>query len=183
MSAFACLFQKKGTRAAVKVWLGKLGIPRQDRRDVAQDVFLAAHQSFHTYDPMRARPERWLNRIAVHVAAHFFDRAQRRREELASDSFEDRADEQPGADEWLAQEQTRKIVRDLVHGLDEQVRRVIVAHELDGVPMVEIAEREGIPLSTAYKRRARGLRRLREMLDQRDSDGKRRGFLRPISAG
>ena len=168
--AFACLFQKGSTRAAVEVWLGKLGVHRQDRKDVAQEVFLAAHQSFHTYDPTRARPERWLNRITVHVAARFLERVRRRREEPASDDMEDRADEQPSADEWLAQEQTRADILGLVHTLDERLRRVLIAYELEGVPMSEIAGQESISLSNAYKLRAKALRRLRRMLVQRDSD-------------
>jgi RNA polymerase sigma-70 factor (ECF subfamily) len=32
---------------------------------------------------------------------------------------------------------------------------VLVAYEIDGIPMTEVAERHGIPLSTAYKWRAR----------------------------
>jgi len=34
---------------------------------------------------------------------------------------------------------------------------VVIAHEIDGIPMTEIAEQRGIPLSTAYRWHARGI--------------------------
>src|SRR5262245_10434400 len=111
--AFQILFRDK-TFASVWHWLDRLGVPLRDRRDIAQEVFLAAHQSFHTYDPMRSRPERWLNKITVHVAAHYRDRAQHRREELTPEDFFDVVDEEPGPDEQIRVEQDRLEVFDVL---------------------------------------------------------------------
>jgi len=115
--AFQLLFRRK-TFAAVWRWLERLGVPVRDRRDVSQEVFLAAHQSFHTYNPLRARPERWLNKITVHVAAHYRDRALHRREELTpGDLLDDTVDETPGACEELEGHQARDRRRDAAwHG-------------------------------------------------------------------
>jgi RNA polymerase sigma factor (sigma-70 family) len=171
--AFELLFCKK-TFASVWHWLERLGVPLRDRRDVAQEVFLAAHQSFHTYDPMRSRPERWLNKITVHVSAHYRDRAQHRREELTPEDFFDGVDDQPGPDELIGCEQDRLEVLDMLQMLDVDLRSVLIAHDIDGIPMAEIAEQHGIPLSTAYKWRARALQAFQAALEERRREERER---------
>jgi DNA-directed RNA polymerase specialized sigma24 family protein len=107
---------------------------------------------------MRSRPERWLNKITVHVGSHYRQRAQHRREQLTPNDGIDAHDPSPAAPERIAAEQERRQVWDLAYYyLDPDLRGVLVAHDLDGVPMKEIAEERGIPLSTAYKWRTRAL--------------------------
>ena len=151
-------------------WLERLGVPVRDRRDVSQEVFLAAYASFPTYNPLRARPERWLNKIAVHVAAHYRTRALHRREELTpEDLLDDAVDETPGPEEQLEEQEARLLALELLHTLDVGARAVLIAHDIDGIPMAEVAEQLGIPLSTAYKWRTRAKARLREaLIDRRD---------------
>lgn len=173
--AFKLLFRKK-TIASVWHWLERLGVPLRDRRDVAQEVFLAAHQSFHTYDPMRSRPERWLNKITVHIAAHYRDRAQHRREELTPKNFFDVVDEAPAPDEQMRSEQERLQVLDLLQSLDPELRSVLIAHDIDGIPMADIAAQHGIPLSTAYKWRARAIQAFQAALEQRRQEEEARCF-------
>jgi RNA polymerase sigma-70 factor (ECF subfamily) len=87
------------------------------------------HASFPTYNPLRARPERWLNLITVHVAAHYRDRALHRPEELTpGDLPDDTVDETPGAYEELEGHQARLLVLDLLHDIDMDTRAVLIAH-------------------------------------------------------
>jgi RNA polymerase sigma factor (sigma-70 family) len=148
-------------------WLERLGIPVRDRSDVRQDVFLAAHQSWSTYNPLRARPEGWLNQITVHVAAHYRSCARHRREVLISGDVDEVADGTPGASDLMADEQRRLMVLELLHTLDADLRALLIAHDLDEVPMAEVAEQFGIPLSTAYKWRARALAAFHEAAEKR----------------
>ena len=171
--AYEVLFRTK-TIASVWHWLDRLGVPVRDRHDLSQEVFLAAHQSFHTYDPMRSRPERWLNKITVHLAAHYRDRAFRRREELVPQPALDAADDQPGPDNLIAIEQDRIEVGDILERIDVDLRSVLVAHDIDGIPMAEIAAEHGIPLSTAYKRRARGMAACQKVAEQRHREDEER---------
>jgi len=164
--AFQLLFRRK-TYASVWDWLDRLGVPLHDRSDVAQEVFLAAHQSFHTYDPLRSRPERWLNKITVHIAAHYRDRALHRREELTAEDPSDVADEQPSADEQLSTEEERRELLELLDSVPPELRSVLIAHDIDDVPMTEIAAQRRIPVSTAYKWRARALNALAAVLSER----------------
>ena len=154
--AHALLFGGKMI-ATVWRWLERRGVPVRDRPDVSQDVFLKAHRSFHTYDPLRARPERWLNKIAARAAADYRYRVFRRREELTSEDPPDAIDETPGPEELLRMEEARLLVLELLHGLDIHLRAVLIAHDIDGIPMTEVAEQQGIPVSTAYTLRRRAL--------------------------
>jgi RNA polymerase sigma factor (sigma-70 family) len=164
--AFSLLFRRQKLRCVAR-WLNRLGVPARDRLDVRQDVFLAAHRSFHAYDPEIARPDRWLNRITVHVASHYRDRAKHRLEELTPDAPDDIIDECPGPDERIEAAQCRAHVLQMLEELDIDLRCVLMAHDIDGVPMTEIAEQIGIPLSTAYKRRTRALEAFLSVVEER----------------
>lgn len=158
--AFQVLFRDR-TIELVWHWLERLAVPARDRWDVLQEVFFAAFRSFPTYDPMRSRPERWLNKITVYVAAHYLDRALHRREELVPELAVREIDPAASAPERMQAEQERLLLLDLLRSIDPDLRSVLVAHDIDGIPMAEIAEQHGIPESTAYKWRARALAALR----------------------
>jgi DNA-directed RNA polymerase specialized sigma24 family protein len=64
----------------------------------------------------------------------------------------------------IVAEETRLAALDAVFAIDHDLRAVVVAHDLDGIPMAEIAEQIGISLSTAYRWRARGIRALAALL-------------------
>jgi len=53
--------------------------------------------------------------------------------------------------------------------LEREARAILIAYYLDGIPMVEIADQRGIPVSTAYKWRRRALGALRRILEQNGS--------------
>jgi RNA polymerase sigma-70 factor, ECF subfamily len=158
--------------AAVEHWLDRLGAPMHDMADLVQEVSLSACKSFDAYDPSRAPPERWLNRIAVHVAAHYRDRARHHREESLSDDIDALLDA-PSAEEQLESECVRRLTLEMLDQLEPELRSVLVAHDLDGLSMAEVAERYHVPLSTVYKRRVRAVNALREIAVQRfaEEDG------------
>lgn len=143
-------------QARIRGWLYRLLIPRVHREDLAQDVTLQALRSADTYNPASARPERWLNRIAVNVAAHWHGLARHRREELQEDPPEIAAEGTP-PDVALAAEQDRQGVLEALQFVPPDLRAIIVAHDLDGIPISEIAEQAHVSVSIAYKLRARGL--------------------------
>ncbi|WP_437908905.1 sigma-70 family RNA polymerase sigma factor [Sorangium sp. So ce327] len=180
--AFVRLFRGK-TYDSVWNWLRRLGVPRRDRRDILQDVFLAGYQSFPSYDPLRARPERWLNRITVHVAAHYRDRAHHRREELSSGHAPRRvADERPNAEEQIDAEQTRSLILSRLRSLQAEEQQILIAHDIEGVPMATVAEQHGIPLSTAYKWRTRALASLRALLEEPRAERRQQRPPRPTAS-
>ncbi|WP_437516456.1 RNA polymerase sigma factor [Sorangium sp. So ce1099] len=167
-AARARLFCPTLIRAVLR-WLGRLGVPLRHRGDVAGQVWLTAWESWPSFDPGRGTPERWLNRITVHVASHYHERAQHRREELV-DSI-DVLDPAPDAASLMERDLLRTSTIEAVNGLDPDLRSVLVAHDLNGVSMARIAEDAGLPLSTLYKRRTRAIGALRDAIRLRESTG------------
>jgi RNA polymerase sigma factor (sigma-70 family) len=151
------------TRERVMRWLHRLCVRSADREDLAQDVLYATVAAIHKYDGKKARPERWLNRIAVFVAAHYHERAQHRIEELRAVPPEHPEPVEPLEDILVAEEE-RLAALNAVLAIDQDLRAVVVAHDIDGIPMAEIARQIGISRSTAYEWRARGLRALAALL-------------------
>lgn len=170
--AYRYMFRER-TYRAVRKWVRRLGVPARDRADVAQDVLLAGLKSFPTYDPERSRPERWLNRIAVHVVAHYRELARHRWEELGAPL--DREDERPRADEELAAVEGAAELQQMVDALPAPEREVIIAQFFREDALIGLAAESGISYSTLYKRGLRGMRALR--LDAEQRDGARRGTL------
>lgn len=163
-AAFDRLFHPRMFRA-VRRWLARLRVPSWHRGDVAGQVWLSAWASWSRFDPARSTAERWLNGITVHHASHYHERAQHRREQLYA--LIDIADPAPDA---AAMVQSCRIKIDLIDALfelDPDLRLVLVAHDLEEVPMSKISEDTGIPVSTLYGRRARAMEALRSVIQRR----------------
>ncbi|WP_394832739.1 sigma-70 family RNA polymerase sigma factor [Pendulispora rubella] len=130
--------------------LRRCGIADRDVEDLAHDVFLAAHLRFGEFDRARAiKP--WLFGIVFRVASHHRRRPGYRREELGSEPL-DPSDAAPLADERVEMSQKRALVLEALEALDLDRRAVLIMHDLDELPMREIAESLGVPMFTAYSR-------------------------------
>ncbi|MGK4000862.1 sigma-70 family RNA polymerase sigma factor [Sorangium sp. So ce1024] len=158
-AARARLFRPTLARAVLR-WLERLRVPRRHRGDVAGQVWVEACESWSRFDPKRGSPERWLNRITVYVAAHYHERAQHRMEHLVG--LIDAIDPAPDAAAMMVSGAVRTGMTDALNELDPKLRYVLVAHDLNGIPMTQIADSAGVPISTLYKRRTKALRALRD---------------------
>jgi RNA polymerase sigma-70 factor (ECF subfamily) len=141
------------------VWssLRRLGVREADREDLVHEVFLKVHARLPDYDPSRPmRP--WLFGFAYRVAADHLRLARHRVEVLG----EPRESAAPGvpADVRIEALEQRDLVLTALHSLDIDRRAVLVMHDVDEVPVPQIAEMLEIPLNTAYSR----LRLAREQL-------------------
>lgn len=133
------------------VWktLRRLGAPPADLEDLAHDVFVVVHRHLCDYDP--ARPLRpWLFGIALRVVSDF-RRLGRNAREIPGQSL-DTADVGPTPEQHLQGKEARALLMNALDGLDLDRRAVFVLHELDELPMPEIAAMLAIPLNTAYSR-------------------------------
>jgi RNA polymerase sigma-70 factor (ECF subfamily) len=166
--AVTLLFRSKVFREVLS-WLERLEIPDRDRDDVAGEIWLSAWLGWHAFDPERTAPKRWLSRIAVHAALHYHERALRRRE-IPLDEPLEVPDPAPDALQLLIAEETRLGVLEAIDTLDLHERELLVGHDIDGVPLHELAERLGIPVLTAHQRRARAMAALRAEIERRDAD-------------
>lgn len=133
------------------VWtsLRRLGVQTRDLEDVAHEVLLKAFEALPRYDPTRPiRP--WLFAFAFRFASDY-RRLVRHRTDLYGDDEPGR-DDQPDAEQALAQRQREQLVSRALEAIDIERRAVFILHELDEEPMPAVAETLGIPLNTGYSR-------------------------------
>jgi RNA polymerase sigma-70 factor (ECF subfamily) len=124
-----------------------LGARSQEIEDLAQDVFIALRRSWPRYDSSRPlRP--YLFGVAFRVVSM---QRRKRKREVAFARLEIR-DGGPGPDESLQAKQARAIVLEALEKIPLRRRAVLVMHDLEGVPMAEIATTLAIPRFTAYSR-------------------------------
>jgi RNA polymerase sigma-70 factor (ECF subfamily) len=152
-----------GHRGLVRGVLSRMLTP-DEVDDAEQAVYLILHRRLAA---AQAAPDvgGWLHRTAVLVARNAARRrATRLRHVSAMDDHPEPAD--PG--------ETTSLVAPLLPHLDAALdelpadqRHVVIAHHLEGVPLVEVAKRQGIPVNTAYTRVHRGLDKLRRILGRR----------------
>ncbi len=133
------------------VWssLRRLGVRDADLEDLAHEVFLKVHASLHKFDPSRPiRP--WLFGFAYRVAAGHRRLARNRRELVGVHA--EAVDSAHGADELLQAAEEKAFLDRALSAMDLDRRAVLVLHDIDGVPVPEIAAALRVPLNTAYSR-------------------------------
>jgi len=133
------------------VWntLRRFGVRETDLEDLVQDVFLKIHVRSADYDA--ARPLRpWLFGFAYRVAADYRRLARHRVESHRAPG--DVPAEEPSADERIRAREERALVRQALESVDLDRRAVLILHDLDEIPVPEIAVALEIPLNTAYSR-------------------------------
>lgn len=151
--SFRALFLEHASYVASS--LRRLGIRERDLEDLTHDVFLAVYRRFKDYDPQRPiKP--WLFGFAVRIALGHKRRKSYSRE-VATADVEAAAAGMPGgsapaADEEVAARQSRSLVLAALGAVSEERRPVFILHDIDGVPMPDIASSLGIPLNTGYSR-------------------------------
>jgi RNA polymerase sigma-70 factor (ECF subfamily) len=127
--------------------LRRLGVSRWDVEDMAHEVFLVLNRTWHEYDssrPLRA----YLFGIAFRVASS--NRRRTWREITVADvEARDRA---PEPDRVLQSKRARALVLSALTCIPLPRRAVLTMHDIDEVPMREVARELSIPLFTAYSR-------------------------------
>lgn len=133
------------------VWsaLRRLGVRDADVEDLVHEVFLKIHLRSGDYDGERpVRP--WIFGFAYRVAADYRRLARHRVEVLHAPT--DTADPARPVDEQLAAAEDRALLEAALGSVDVDRRAVFLLHDVDGVPVPEIAATLGVPLNTAYSR-------------------------------
>jgi len=135
--------------------LRRLGTDRCEVDDLAQEVFLVLHRRWSEYDHTRPlRP--YLFGIAVRIA---LANQRKRSREIAFGNVE-LGDDSPGPEDVLSSKQTNALLQAALRRIPLPRRTVLMMHELDHVPVTEVASTLSIPLFTVYSR----LRKARQEL-------------------
>lgn len=146
-----CLAAFQQELAYIYRTLRRLGTPPFEVDDMAQDVFLAMRSSWATYD--RTRPLKpYLFGIAFRVvSAH----RRKRRWEIPRAVIES-VDDSGSPDEALAVKEARVILLAALEEVPLPRRAVLVMHDIDEIPVAEVAVTLAVPLFTVYSRLRKG---------------------------
>jgi RNA polymerase sigma-70 factor (ECF subfamily) len=161
MSAPAPLAERRlfdAVRAVVWKALARHSISDADRKDLAQDVAIAAFRRRLSYRAERGSPRQWLSGIVRRELKRFL-RVRRRQPWFAG------GDELPDVPDRASTPEEDMSRRDLIdHALSRllpEERRAVILVEIDELTLREVADRERISASTAYARHRRGMAALR----------------------
>jgi RNA polymerase sigma-70 factor (ECF subfamily) len=137
--------------------LTRLGVRGADLEDLAQEVLIVAIRRANTFDRAR-RLEPWLFGIARNVARDHRRLARHRVEQASGDDIAVPAVAAVSPAEHVELNKRAALLRAAVAELDEPLQALIVLHDLEEIPMAEVAASLGMPVDTAYARlrRARG---------------------------
>ncbi len=137
-----------------------------EAEDLAQEVFLRAHQQLQTlHDP--AALESWLYQIATHAS---IDRMRQRAKALEREA-DGSAEDLPVADQRrpspltvVQQGEMSTCVQRYVSSLSDSYKAVLLMHDSDGLTADEIARLLQLPLTTVKMRLHRARRQLQAAL-------------------
>ncbi len=135
--------------------LRRLGVHENDVEDLAHEVFLVLFQGWERYDP--ERPLRaYLFGIAFRVASNH----RRKYKREVTYAVVEPDDVEPGPDRVFEAQETRDLLLMALEKLPMSRRAVLIMHDIDEMPMTEIASALSIYRFTGYSR----LRKARQEL-------------------
>jgi RNA polymerase sigma-70 factor (ECF subfamily) len=146
--------------------LGRLGAAPDEVEDLAQEVFMVLHRNWTTLDTDRPlRP--YLFGVAFRiVCAH----RRRRMREVPCPSL-DTGDGAPGPEGSLQSKEARTLLLTALGRVPMARRGVVVMHDLDGVPIVDVARTLSLSRFGAYARLRKGRRELRAAVQRLSRGG------------
>src|SRR5688572_4394130 len=142
----------------------------EDARDVAQETFLRAFRALPGFKG-QAKFSSWLYRIALNLCRDWM-RRQRRAPVMQMpegvDPVELAAETEPAEsiEDLVARRELSAIVEEAMTILPEEQRTAIILKEYHGLTFQEIADLQGVPLSTVKTRLYQGLSVLRRHLEK-----------------
>lgn len=139
----------------------------EEAQDICQEAFLKAYRGLSSFKG-EARFSSWLYQIAINLSR---DRLRRRktRNWVSLDDLDEAPP--PGSprvpaegERWVQALEIREQLARAVAALPEEQREAVILKEYQGLTFPEIAEIQGVPVSTVKTRLYRGLSVLRERL-------------------
>ena len=144
---------------------------RIEAEDLAQEVFVKVFRKLHTFQ-RDSSFYTWLYRIASNTAADHLARRKRRRLQLVEDVtvLDQDLDAGDGAAGPLLEEEMRRVTREVVAGLPEKYRTILILREYEELSYTTIAEVLGCSIGTVESRLFRARKRFKEALERRYPD-------------
>jgi RNA polymerase sigma-70 factor (ECF subfamily) len=151
----------------------------EEARDVVQETFLRAFRGIRNFRG-QAKFSSWIYRIALNLCRDWIRRE--RRAMIAQppegvDLIELAAEQEPAEsiEDLVARHDMSHVVARLMARLPDEQRTAIILKEYHGMTFQEIADLQGVPLSTVKTRLYQGLTVLRRHLQQEGHEAIRAG--------
>lgn len=161
--------------AFIRRTLASLGVGARDLNDVRQEVLRGVASGLPTFDPsLAAEPEGalkgWLFGICERQAANYRRRKRRRAEVLLEpQEFVNVVSAAPNPEAALLACEQKCRLNQALETMAPERAAVIIAYELEGIPMVDVAIKQGVPVNTAWNRLRLARRDIRAAF-RRDED-------------
>jgi RNA polymerase sigma-70 factor (ECF subfamily) len=169
------LYERYASRVAR--WVGRLGGPGLETDDLVQEVFLIAHRRLHTYQA-DAKVETWLYGIAENVVRHRRRRERVRRVLLGLVGLTPPVGGQRTTpDDELEAHRAAAFAYELIDGMSEKLRSVLVLYDIEGLSWAEIEALTGERPATLRVR----LHRARELFMREFRKRARDGEVPPLA--
>ncbi|HVV52092.1 MAG TPA: sigma-70 family RNA polymerase sigma factor [Polyangia bacterium] len=151
----ACLVAFQKELSYIHRTFVRLRVPPSEVEDLVQELFLVLRHVWDQYDPGRPiRP--YLFGIAFRLASG----NQRKRGRETKSGFYVLPDPGPSPEDILESSRARALLLEALDQVPMPRRAVLVMHELDLVPVAEVASALSIPVFTVYSRLRKGRREL-----------------------
>ena len=165
-TALAALYDRFG-RVAYGLALRVLR-DRSLAEDAVQEAFMTVWRTADRFMPDRSKASSWILTFVHRRAVDLVRREERRRAEPLETAPETAGGAAPDEEAWLRLQRER--VQKALHALPDQQREALELAYFGGFTQSELAERLGLPIGTIKSRMFTGLARLRELLDDLETE-------------
>ncbi|WP_437646257.1 sigma-70 family RNA polymerase sigma factor [Sorangium sp. So ce362] len=137
----------------------RFGVPARDAEDVAQDALLRGLDADRRMEA-GGDPAPYRVTIAANQARNHVRNARRRGEVLTPCDGPELHDERATPEELLLWRQREALVRELIEGVDPKYREVLIKHDLEEIPLAQIAAELGLHPDAVKTQHRRALKQL-----------------------
>jgi RNA polymerase sigma factor (sigma-70 family) len=169
-SAYKQLLEKYRRQVLSLVW--RMVSDREEAQDLAQEAFIRAFRSLHTFDATRSFPA-WLFRITTNLCVDHYRRKKLDTVSLVQEADQERDErtrelESPdiGPDEEFQGKESAQRLDAMVRALPAPYRIVVLLRHQSDLSYDEIAEALNLPLGTVKARIHRAHKMLKEKLER-----------------
>lgn len=151
------------------------GLPQSEIEDAVQEILTEIWNNGHRYDPSVASEAAF---VAVIARRRLIDRRRRvARRPVSQELQEGTSADGPAVVEQSERAEAGKVAQQALETLSPDQQRVLRLSVYEGLSHELISRATGLPLGTVKTHARRGLIRLREMLESRESEMTRDGPL------
>ena len=121
--------------------------------DIEQEVYIKTWRNMQNYQE-QGKFKQWLSTLTANVCRDYFrsKTAKSQAVEVTDEDVLNNIADQSSQEEVLDAKKRQKIILKAVDNLPSKMRKVVVLHEFEDIPLDKIAEKLGVPLGTVKSR-------------------------------